>query len=150
MDSAGSISKYDNADNLLCHQQVLGLQPHRAHPKTQQSKENIQLSINKSNLISLLISVAARSVPALRACQSHQWHPGVQAVPGIQVGQQVQPLLSRQRVPGQEREEGLLDVDGTCGRGWKSGRESVSCTHRGSRGSLSSDLAVLSGGTLGR
>lgn len=44
MDSAGSISKYDNDDDLPCHQQVLGLQPHRAHPKAEQSKENIQFA----------------------------------------------------------------------------------------------------------
>lgn len=51
-DSAGSISKHGKGDNLLCYQQVLGLQPHRAHPKTEQSEgENVESPVGDKNAL---------------------------------------------------------------------------------------------------
>lgn len=47
--------------------------------------------------------IISRSVPALRACQSHQEHLGVLEDPGIQEVQQLPALLSRLRGPEDER-----------------------------------------------
>lgn len=152
MDSASSFSKYDYDDNLLCHQQVLGLQPHRAHPKTEQSKEDIQLPINDKKIQfhftpNFHRSSVSTCSPGLPVSPMAPWGPGSPWNPGGPAGP-ASPLSPAGPCAGARGR--LLDIDGTSGTGWKSVRVSVSCTHRGSSGSLSSDLAVLSGGTLER
>lgn len=54
------------------------------------------------------VSIMSQSVPALRACHSHQRHPGVLEDPGIQDLQQVPALLSHQKGPKHEWEKDYL------------------------------------------
>lgn len=57
-------------------------------------------------------------VPALRACHSHQRHPGVLEVPGIQELRQVPALPSHQQDPKDRAREAVLEQNVETDQEW--------------------------------
>lgn len=108
MDSAGSISKYDHADNSLWNQEILGLQPRRGHPGHSSGEENTQLPVHDIKFqfgFGARVQVVAQSVtcsPGLPVSPMAPWGPGSPWNPGGPAGPP-SPLSPEGPWPGAKR-----------------------------------------------